>query len=68
MSDELYSCLVECSQTEFESYSAGDVDQMLGLPDDYLSLVDSVSLEGRVGPWSIMGCVRHSRSSRAAHP
>ena len=29
------------------NHSAGDVDQMLGLADDYLSSDDRVSLEGK---------------------
>ena len=37
------------------NHSAGDVDQMSRLADDYLSSVDHISLEGRVGLWSIMG-------------
>jgi len=35
--------------------STGDVDQMLGSADDYLISVNRVSLEGRVGLWSIVG-------------
>ena len=53
MSDELYSCSVECSQAKFE-FSAEDVDQMLGSADDYLSLVNHVGSEG-VGLWLIVG-------------
>ena len=37
------------------NHSTGDVDWMLRLADDYISLVDHVSLEGRVGLQSIMG-------------
>ena len=37
------------------NHSTGDVDQMLGLADNYLSSVDCVSLEGRVGLQSIEG-------------
>ena len=37
------------------NHSTGDVDQMLGSANDYLSLVNCVSSERRVGLWWIMG-------------
>ena len=37
------------------NHSAGDVDQMSGLANDYLSSVNHVGLEGRVGLQSIEG-------------
>ena len=33
------------------NHSTGDVDRMSGLADDYLSLVNHVGSEGRVGLW-----------------
>ena len=37
------------------NHSTGDVDWMLGLADDYLSSVDCIGSEGRVGLWLIEG-------------
>ena len=47
-SDELYICWLSVLGKSLNC-SAGDVDWMSGLADDYLSLDDRVSLEGRQG-------------------
>jgi len=68
-SDELYSCLAECSQWSLNS-SAGDVDRMSGLVNDYLSSVDHIGQkegldfsQSRVdGCWDWENPDRHQKS------
>ena len=54
-SDELYIVAWLSVAGQSLNHSTGGVDWMSGSADDYLSLVDHVSSEGRVGLWLIEG-------------